>query len=121
LKVLPGSATADHQQVLWLWKLLGTAPTNRFPFRLLQVGCEKVTTGTVRRTITCLCFSADGNWLFAGTASGDVLTINVARRAVQVRVQLCVESLSGSSRRTAKQLLSDAWALHHKSLREVVP
>ncbi|KAF6264277.1 flagellar associated protein [Scenedesmus sp. NREL 46B-D3] len=48
------------------------------------VGCEKVTTGTVRRTITCLCFSADGSWLFAGTASGDVLTINVARRAVQL-------------------------------------
>jgi hypothetical protein len=41
----------------------------------------------VRRSITCLCFSADGNWLFAGTASGDVLTINVARRAVQVRAQ----------------------------------
>ncbi|WIA35292.1 hypothetical protein OEZ86_003749 [Tetradesmus obliquus] len=48
------------------------------------VGCEKVTNGTVRRAITCLCFSQDGNWLFAGTASGDVLTVNVARRAVQL-------------------------------------
>jgi hypothetical protein len=54
----------------------------------LQVGCEKVTTGSVRRAITCLCFSQDGNWLFAGTASGDVLTVNVARRAVQVGAQL---------------------------------
>lgn len=53
-----------------------------------QVGCEKVTTGTVRRAIACLCFSQDGNWLFAGTASGDVLTVNVARRAVQVCAQL---------------------------------
>jgi hypothetical protein len=50
--------------------------------------CDKVTTGSVRRTINCLCFSADGAWLFAGTASGDVLTINVARKAVQVRQTL---------------------------------
>lgn len=51
---------------------------------LLQIHCEKVTTGSVRRGINCLCFSADGAWLFAGTASGDILTINVARKAVQV-------------------------------------
>lgn len=38
----------------------------------------------MRRQITCLCFSADGAWLFAGTTSGDVLSINVARKAVQV-------------------------------------
>jgi hypothetical protein len=50
----------------------------------LQIHCEKVTTGSVRRSINCLCFSADGAWLFAGTASGDVLTINVGRKAVQV-------------------------------------
>jgi hypothetical protein len=50
----------------------------------MQIHCDKVTTGSVRRTINCLCFSADGAWLFAGTASGDVLTINVARKAVQV-------------------------------------
>jgi hypothetical protein len=51
---------------------------------VLQVHCDKVTSGSVRRTINCLCFSADGAWLFAGTASGDILTINVARKAVQV-------------------------------------
>jgi len=55
-----------------------------------QIHCEKVTTGSVRRGINCLCFSADGAWLFAGTASGDVLTINVARKAVQVRAVLLV-------------------------------
>lgn len=48
------------------------------------MGCDKVITGTVRRAVTCLCFSQDGAWLFAGTASGDVLTVNVARKAVQV-------------------------------------
>jgi hypothetical protein len=55
----------------------------------VQIHCEKVTTGSVRRTINCLCFSADGAWLFAGTASGDVLTVNVARKAVQVRSPRC--------------------------------
>ncbi|KAF8060525.1 CFAP52 [Scenedesmus sp. PABB004] len=49
------------------------------------VNCEKVVTGSVRKAVHALCFSADGAWLFAGTASGDVLSINVARRAVQVR------------------------------------
>lgn len=53
---------------------------------LLQVNCEKITTGTVRRGLNCLCFSADGAWLFAGTASGDVLSVNVGRKAVQVIV-----------------------------------
>lgn len=56
-----------------------------------QVHCDKVTSGSVRRTINCLCFSADGAWLFVGTASGDILTINVARKAVQV----CRGSLRG--------------------------
>eukprot|EP00775_Hariotina_reticulata_P008043 gene8043-8238_t len=49
-----------------------------------MISCDKVTTGSVRRGISCLQFSADGAWLFAGTASGDVLTVNVARRAVQL-------------------------------------
>lgn len=53
-------------------------------FALLQVNSEKITTGSVRRAVNCLCFSADGAWLFAGTASGDVLTVNVGRKAVQV-------------------------------------
>jgi hypothetical protein len=34
--------------------------------------------------ISTLTFSADGAWLFAGTESGDVVTINVTRRAVQL-------------------------------------
>lgn len=55
----------------------------------LQIHCDKVTSGSVRRTINCLCFNADGAWLFAGTASGDVLTINVGRKAVQVRSIRC--------------------------------
>jgi WD40 repeat protein len=40
--------------------------------------------GSVRRAITSLRFSTDGAWLFAGTTSGDVLTINVARKATQL-------------------------------------
>ena len=48
------------------------------------VNAEKVTCGNVRKVITCLAFSAAGDWLYAGTASGDVITINVQRRAMQV-------------------------------------
>ncbi len=40
--------------------------------------------GTVRREYTCLQFSADGMWLYCGTASADVVTVNVQRRSVQV-------------------------------------
>jgi len=34
--------------------------------------------------ITTLTYSPDGAWLFAGTESGDVITINTARQAVQL-------------------------------------
>ncbi|KAI8474579.1 MAG: flagellar associated protein [Monoraphidium minutum] len=37
-----------------------------------------------RLVISTLTYSADGAWLFAGTESGDVITINVARRAMQL-------------------------------------
>lgn len=50
---------------------------------------DKVTTGTVRRTITTLTYSQDGMWLFAGTAAGDILTINAQRKAVQVHHPWC--------------------------------
>lgn len=36
------------------------------------------------RNVTTLTYSADGAWLYAGTASGDVVTINAPRRAVQL-------------------------------------
>jgi hypothetical protein len=58
----------------------------------MQIHCDKVTMGSVRRAITSLCFSPDGAWLFAGTASGDVLTINVARKAVQVGGCACARA-----------------------------
>lgn len=53
------------------------------PYKGLATPC-KVVTGSVRKPLTSLCFAADGAWLFAGTAAGEVLTVNVARRAVQV-------------------------------------
>lgn len=34
--------------------------------------------------MTTLTYSADGAWLYAGTESGDVVTINAARRSVQL-------------------------------------
>lgn len=45
---------------------------------------RQVVLGTVRREYTCLQFSADGMWLYCGTASADVVTVNVQRRSVQV-------------------------------------
>jgi WD40 repeat protein len=34
--------------------------------------------------VSTLTYSLDGTWLFAGTESGDVVTVNVPRRAVQL-------------------------------------
>lgn len=49
-----------------------------------MVSTDRMNSGSVRREVTALVFSSDGRWLFAGTASGDVVTVNVGRRAVQV-------------------------------------
>jgi WD40 repeat protein len=48
-----------------------------------------VTAGSVRRTYTCLVFSPDSQWLYAGTTSGDVVTINVLRAAAQLVHPAC--------------------------------
>jgi hypothetical protein len=61
------------------------------------VNSEKVTSGNVRKVITCLAFSAGGDWLYAGTASGDVITINVQRCAMQVRTEKGVRSMRAMS------------------------
>ncbi|GMH32361.1 hypothetical protein BSKO_00195 [Bryopsis sp. KO-2023] len=53
------------------------------------VVASSVVKGSVRRSITCLVFSADGQWLFAGTKSGDVVTINVKRKSIQVVHNVC--------------------------------
>ena len=50
-----------------------------------RLSMSRINSGSVRRDITCMLYSSDSQWLFAGTASGDVVTINAPRRAVQVR------------------------------------
>ncbi|GLC48645.1 hypothetical protein PLESTB_000121000 [Pleodorina starrii] len=54
-----------------------------------QLSGQKVTLGSVRREYTCLLFSADGAWLYCGTTSSDVVTVNVQRRAVQMAHPVC--------------------------------
>jgi len=49
----------------------------------------QVTSGSLRRNFTSMVFSTDGLWLYAGTASGDVVTINVARRTMQLVHPAC--------------------------------
>ncbi|EFJ41582.1 hypothetical protein VOLCADRAFT_107639 [Volvox carteri f. nagariensis] len=49
-----------------------------------QISGKQVVLGSIRREYTSLLFSPDGNWLYCGTASGDVVTINVQRMSVQV-------------------------------------
>lgn len=51
--------------------------------------CPQVNPGSIRREYTTLCFSADGQWLYAGTSSADVVTINVARVCVQMAHPVC--------------------------------
>ena len=54
----------------------------------------QVVLGTVRREYTSLAFSADGAWLYGGTTSADVVTVNVQRASVQV----CVGGRRGRGR-----------------------
>lgn len=42
--------------------------------------------GTVRRRISSLVFNDDGDWIYAGTDAGDVMSVNVKRNAIQVSV-----------------------------------
>lgn len=56
---------------------------------------RKVTTGSVRRAFTCMVFSPDGQWLYAGTTTGDVLTINVLRAAFQLTHPACSNGVGG--------------------------
>uniref|UniRef100_A0A7R9VRB2 Anaphase-promoting complex subunit 4 WD40 domain-containing protein n=1 Tax=Chlamydomonas euryale TaxID=1486919 RepID=A0A7R9VRB2_9CHLO len=56
-----------------------------------MAGCVKVTSGSLRRSFTCLTYSADGQWLYAGTSTGDVVTINVLRRSMQMSHPACSE------------------------------
>jgi len=50
---------------------------------------DKVALGAVKRHYTTLTFAADGAWLYAGTKSGDVVTVNVTRKAIQLVHPLC--------------------------------
>lgn len=50
---------------------------------------KSITTGSLRRTYTSLTFSPDGLWLYCGTTSGDIVTINVQRRAMQMTHPAC--------------------------------
>jgi hypothetical protein len=53
------------------------------------------TAGSVRRTFTSMVFSRDGAWLYAGTTSGDIVTINVLRAAVQLVHPACGGGIGG--------------------------
>lgn len=50
---------------------------------------QKINIGSVRRTYTSMVFSANGEWLYAGTESGDVVTVNILRRTVQLVHPVC--------------------------------
>ncbi|PNW70647.1 hypothetical protein CHLRE_17g728650v5 [Chlamydomonas reinhardtii] len=54
-----------------------------------MVSGQKVVLGTVRREYTSLAFSADGAWLYGGTTSADVVTVNVQRASVQMTHPVC--------------------------------
>ncbi|GIL58625.1 hypothetical protein Vafri_13638 [Volvox africanus] len=54
-----------------------------------QLAGRAVVIGSVRREYTCLLFSQDSNWLYGGTTSSDVVTINVQRLSVQMSHPVC--------------------------------
>ncbi|GIL77007.1 hypothetical protein Vretimale_3268 [Volvox reticuliferus] len=54
-----------------------------------QLAGRTVVLGSVRREYTCLLFSPDSNWLYGGTTSSDVVTINVQRLSVQMAHPVC--------------------------------
>ena len=45
---------------------------------------QPVLMGAVHKPITCAVFSADGAWLHAGSTSGEIITVNAVRSAVQL-------------------------------------
>ena len=49
----------------------------------------QVTSGSLRRSFTSMVFSADGAWLYVGTTSGDIVTVNVLRRTMQLVHPAC--------------------------------
>ncbi|KAG2489873.1 hypothetical protein HYH03_011675 [Edaphochlamys debaryana] len=53
------------------------------------VAVSKVVLGTVRRDYTSLVFSPDAAWLYCGTSSADVVTVNVQRKSVQMTHPVC--------------------------------
>lgn len=59
---------------------------------------DRVLLGAVKRSYTCLTFSPDGNWLYAGTRSGDVVTVNVVRKNVQVGATDALQRCSSTNR-----------------------
>ncbi|KXZ44948.1 hypothetical protein GPECTOR_60g725 [Gonium pectorale] len=54
-----------------------------------QLAGQKVVLGSVRREYSSLVFSLDGAWMLCGTNSGDVVAVNVQRRAVQTASPVC--------------------------------
>ena len=76
--------TGPHTPLRWG---LSTV-TSMDPFSGLCAG-DKVTSGSLRRSFTCMTYSADGQWLYAGTTSGDIVTVNVARRTMQMTHPTC--------------------------------
>lgn len=49
-----------------------------------QSKCCPVTAGAVHKPIGCLCFSKDGRWLYGGSSSGEVVSVNTKRLSVQM-------------------------------------
>mmetsp|Transcript_4915 Transcript_4915/g.10559 ORF Transcript_4915/g.10559 Transcript_4915/m.10559 type:complete len:624 (+) Transcript_4915:105-1976(+) len=66
---------------------------------------HKVVTGTVRRYWTSLVFGADGQWLYGGTTSGDVVMVNVLRRAVQMTHPACANGVGAMTLSSNGRLL----------------
>lgn len=66
---------------------------------------NKVTSGSLRRSFTSLVFSADGQWLFAGSTSGDVVTVNVARLTMQMAHPACSAGVGAMCLTSAGRLL----------------
>jgi hypothetical protein len=46
--------------------------------------CSPVIAGAIHKPISCLCFSRDGDWLYGGSSSGEVVTLNTKRLAIQM-------------------------------------
>jgi hypothetical protein len=69
--------------------ILATATVSRLHIFSLDpctgsVHSQAVCMGAVRKPITCILFSKDGMWLYGGSTSGEVITVNAQRAAVQM-------------------------------------